>query len=928
MQCKFRQDSNKIISWDSLSTFFGLSFGVSKNIIGGYFVTNTFDLCDEVYNTDKVIPIYGNYFDNLSQNFFNNICKSINKQKIEYICKNPFDFQLECINNVYEHLQINKKCNIEMSCGSGKTLTSYWIDKKLNNKLSIVFVPSLYLLSQFYVDWVNQSYAENVSIVFLLIGSDADIDDDLKYKINGINITTDSDKIEKFIEDNKDKKIVVISTYQSADKITNNIKFNFGIFDESHKTVGLCDKKFSYALDNENIKIRKKLFMTATPKIYYKNVDKKDDDSEESNDKIISMDNIDIYGKQIYQYNTGNAINDNRLVDYQLMTILATNEEIDDILKKNKIIKLKDDFDEYESNYIGAIIIILKLFNENKINHLLTYHNTLKRAKKFTEKIIEMNEKIYNQEININYLDGSITMSKRNKIINDFKNNKKSIICSAKVLNEGVNIPIIDSVCFMDVRNSTIDIVQCIGRSLRKYEDKKKAYIILPTILEDLEFSETKFETIIRILKALKAIDEYITEYFKEIHEGNKPKRNLIKTERLNKATTETEKVRLNELKNSISEKLWKIVNNWEYKLEKVKEYIDKNKKRPSYKDKNKKIRIWIDIQQYNYSRKQQIMKDSSIRRKWKNFIEEYKDYLKSNTDIWNDILEKVKQYINKNKKLPSRTNNDDKKMSNWISRQEFIYYRKQNIMKNEEIRRKWTMFIEEYKDYFKSNKKIWYETLYDVKKYIDGNKCKPSNDSKSKKNIKMNKWISHQQENYSKKQYVMKDNEIRTEWKKFIEAYTDFFKSSENIWKETLKKVKEYIDKNNKKPTNNNKDEKIKKIGLWIITQKINYSKKQKIMRNDMIRDKWEKFINEYCDYFKSKEEIWHETLEKIKKYIDENNKKPSRTDKNKEIKKWGTFIQTQKTNYSKKRYIMKNDEIRKKWEKFIDDYEEYFKK
>lgn len=285
-------------------------------------------------------------------------------------------------------------------------------------------------------------------------------------------------------------------------------------------------------LSNENINIKKKLFMTATPKIYYKKSNQKDDNSEDEKYQITSMDNINVYGDQVYQYNTGEAIEDDRLVDYQLLTILATNEEINELMEKNQLVKLDDDTiinDEYESNYIGAIIIILKLFNEGRINHLLTYHNTLKRAQIFTDKLIEINKKICNGVISINYLDGSVSMAKRNKIINEFKASEKAIICSAKVLNEGVNIPIIDSICFMDIRNSTIDIVQCIGRALRKYGNKTKAYIILPTILESLEFSESKFETIIRILKASKSTDEYIVEYFSNVCNSNKPKRNLIK---------------------------------------------------------------------------------------------------------------------------------------------------------------------------------------------------------------------------------------------------------------------------------------------------------------------------------------------------------------------------------------------------------------
>lgn len=193
IQSKFRQNKNSIVPWADLSTFFGLSFGINDKIKGGFLVTNTYDLCDEVINSDKVEPIYGDFFDNLPNNFFSNITKIINKQKVdEYVCKTPLKHQLECINKCDEYFKNHNRGYIEMACGSGKTLTSYWVDKKMNNKLTLVLVPSLYLLSQFYQDWVNQSYSENIKINYILIGSDADVSEDTKYKSNGLILEMDS----------------------------------------------------------------------------------------------------------------------------------------------------------------------------------------------------------------------------------------------------------------------------------------------------------------------------------------------------------------------------------------------------------------------------------------------------------------------------------------------------------------------------------------------------------------------------------------------------------------------------------------------------------------------------------------------------------------------------------------------------------------
>lgn len=107
-------------------------------------------------------------------------------------------------------------------------------------------------------------------------------------------------------------------------------------------------------------------------------------------------------------------------------------------------------------------------------------------------------------------------MSKRGRIIKEFVNCKNVILVSSKVLNEGINIPIIDSVCFVDNRTSTIDLIQCIGRSLRLHESKRVANIFVSILCNSLEVLEncSAYSNLIRILKSLSNIDQIIVDYF------------------------------------------------------------------------------------------------------------------------------------------------------------------------------------------------------------------------------------------------------------------------------------------------------------------------------------------------------------------------------------------------------------------------------
>jgi len=195
----------------------------------------------------------------------------------------------------------------------------------------------------------------------------------------------------------------------------------------------------------------------------------------------------------------------------------------------------------------------------------------------------------------------------------------------------------------------------------------------------------------------------------------------------------------------------------------------------------------------------------------------------------------------------------------------------------------------------------------------------------KSCKEKKIGGYVNIEKE-YKKKKHTEKEDDKDDKQVKFrFEAIYDslgVLKNGTEIWNNMLEQVKKYIKENNKLPSTIDKNKKIKKMGNWIGRQKKNYEKRQYNMKNEEIRNEWIQFINEYEEYFKSNDEIWNETLDEVKKYIKENNKLPSSTDKNKEIKKMGNWIGHQKTNYGKRQYNMKNEEIRNEWIQFINEY------
>jgi len=143
--------------------------------------------------------------------------------------------------------------------------------------------------------------------------------------------------------------------------------------------------------------------------------------------------------------------------------------------------------------------------------------------------------------------------------------------------------------------------------------------------------------------------------------------------------------------------------------------------------------------------------------------------------------------------------------------------------------------------------------------------------------------------------------------------------------WYNSLNKVKKYIDDNRKKPSIYNKDKKKQKLAFWIRAQLSNYNKGKYNMKDKNIHSEWTQFMKDYQQYFFNIVDNWYISLNKVKKYINDNGKKPSVLDEDKEIKKLGRWISTQVANYNKKKYNMKDTNIRSKWTKFMKDNKKY---
>ena len=533
----------------------------------------------------------------------------------------------------------------------------------------------------------------------------------------------------------------------------------------------------------------------------------------------------------------------------------------------------KDIREMIKDGYLCDYTIHIPIFTEDPTNKNICYN----LIKNYSNTIIYCNSQKEGNAINkmmnsiqkgcSQYIDCKTSKNKRDIIIKKYKSGKIPFLVNVRILVEGFDAPITKGICFMHLPSSSTTLIQIIGRALRLHKDKTIANIILPFSSKGDETSICRFLNIIakndsRVRKSyeVKKLGGYI----------NIDKVSYV-DEEVDSSTDDSDNDI--ELKfNMVFDSMGKIANCeelWNMRLDKLKKYIDDNGKRPKENDINKDIKQlfkWIQHQITNYNKKQKNMKDDNIYNKWNEFInsEKYKQYfiLPSSEEHFIANLNKVKKYIDENNKLPYYNDNDTniKILSKWVQHQTTNYKNKQDNMKHNNIYNKWTEFInsEKYKKYFIvfTAEENFIVSLNKVKIYLDENHKRPSRDKKNKDITQLGEWIHTQISNYNTKINNMKDINIYNKWTEFIncDKYKIYFQSQYEDFIINLNKVIKYIDKNEKRPQQKDKDETIRVLGIWISNQACNYNKKRENMKDENIYNKWNEFKNDekYKKYFK----------------------------------------------------------------------------
>lgn len=499
------------------------------------------------------------------------------------------DHQILAVNKAKEHFALNDRGKLIMACGTGKTFTSLRIaENETNGKGLILFlVPSIALLGQTLNEWYGDA---KDPINAICICSDPEVSKK-KQKALDLDMTsvndlaypasTDVKNILKQFDliSHKDTKglTVVFSTYQSIDVIVEaqkallqRTKSKYGIFDliicdEAHRTTGISldgedDSSFTKVHDNSLISAKKRLYMTATPRIYSDDAVAR---ASQADAKLYSMDDVSLYGEEIYRIGFGEAVQKGLLSDYKVLILTLNEHNIPPAIQKFVNDKDSEVTSDDASKLIGCINALSKqiLGDEGIIKE--TDPEPMRRAIAFCQSI-NVSEKISNvfnetsdtyirelpkekresmQLVSSKHVDGTMPIIERKELLEwlkeDSHDKECKVLTNVRCLSEGVDVPALDAVLFLSPRNSVVDVVQSVGRVMRKDPagNKKYGYIIIPVIIPsnvepDIALNDNeRYKVVWTVLNALRAHDDRFNAIVNKIElNKNNPEQILVGT--------------------------------------------------------------------------------------------------------------------------------------------------------------------------------------------------------------------------------------------------------------------------------------------------------------------------------------------------------------------------------------------------------------
>lgn len=475
--------------------------------------------------------------------------------------KSPFPHQRSAIEDVITGLKKADRGKLLMACGTGKTFTALKIAERQagEGKRVLFLVPSLALLSQTLTEWTQES---NVGLHSFAVCSDSDVgkkksadDDSIQTLTHELRFpaTTDAKRLAAEVKARHDAQhmTVVFSTYHSIEVVHQAQAehglpgFDLIVCDEAHRTTGATwadedESNFVKVHDAGYIVGGKRLYMTATPRIYGNAARAT---AEKESVTLASMDDPALFGEELHRLSFSDAVQRNLLVDYKVVVLAIEESHVNKRLQG----LLADPNNQLKVDDASKIVGCWKALAKQGFREYGNYGDPMRRAVAFCQvikpstgkkhKVSSMNiasmfqavveayqqsappeEQAVTLRCEAQHVDGGMNASEKEAKLAWLKSPAPADTCrilsNVRCLSEGVDVPALDAVLFLTPRNSQVDVVQSVGRVMRKAPGKDLGYVVLPVVIpagvapnEALDNNEV-YKVVWQVLQALRSHDD------------------------------------------------------------------------------------------------------------------------------------------------------------------------------------------------------------------------------------------------------------------------------------------------------------------------------------------------------------------------------------------------------------------------------------
>ena len=444
----------------------------------------------------------------------------------------PRPHQEEALAATLEGLKEADRGQIIMACGTGKTLVALWLSERLEARRTLVLVPSLSLLKQTIEEWLINAATKPL---ILPVCSDDKVrgSDQMVTHVEelGFPATVDPRVIGEFLE--RPGLRVVFSTYQSSPAVAealreSQIGFDLAIADEAHRCAGRVSSNFGTILDPDLIRSRKRVFMTATPKTFTARVRTAGADADF---EIASMDDDAKFGREFYRLSFSDAMRHDPplLSDYRVLVIGVDDATYQHYAESGRFVTT-DGEEVTDARSLAGQIGLAKAIKRYGLQRTITFHGRIKAARTFAESLPSVvawmpQSEAPSHRVWADHVSGKMNAAERAhrlRRLAGVDESEAGVLSNARCLTEGVNVPTLDGVAFIDPKRSKIDIVQAVGRAIRKAESKDKGTIVIPIFIgpaddPQVELAGSAFKHVWDVLLALRSHDDELGQALDEL---------------------------------------------------------------------------------------------------------------------------------------------------------------------------------------------------------------------------------------------------------------------------------------------------------------------------------------------------------------------------------------------------------------------------